>query len=157
MFELNSDTTIDNIFCIEKVMQIRDHEYREKILQIAIFFSPNKTSKNITIYEKTKVEITSNIESEDMKTFVALSYALKEKQCADFKKGFKYYVSQFTEAYGSYFEYAFKPRANLLYKIAEQQKLYRTAKFVSMSLCLGMSIHRKKCGSNGKLLRGSGI
>jgi hypothetical protein len=131
MFELNpneqTSLIINKIFCLEKVMLIKNHECREKIFQVVIVFW-EKTNKNIALYE----QMMTNIESEEIRSFMTLAHALKERKCAKFEKDFEDLIVALTTTYGDYFEHIFKPHARLLCKIAERQRMNKTVEFMFM-------------------------
>jgi mRNA-degrading endonuclease YafQ of YafQ-DinJ toxin-antitoxin module len=123
-----SGVIIDNV-PLSKILQMENREYREKNLQIAVVFHENAYF-NVDLNDKTKEDINARVESDEIKTFMILAFALKARHCAEFENKFEDFILSFKRNYGNYYKCAMNPHVRLLFKIAEQKEMNRTMEFI---------------------------
>jgi len=139
------NTTIQNL--IEKATELRNDEYKRRILKILIVYLDNTIDE---IYEKLKRKVLESVNYNFSYTsvckisydsivrhcddkFFNLVFLVKENQVLHFKTDFQEFLTMHQQLFGDYWTNAIRLNAQLLYRMAEEQALRDTSEFLLIS------------------------
>lgn len=112
---------------VQKVFNIKNQEYREKILQIlVVFWNKNEDEK----HAESKIMANLKSSDEEVANFFKLAFNLKDKENIKFVTNFEIFLNNSKKKYGDYSRVAIKPVVRLFYKIAEREGMNKTLEFI---------------------------
>lgn len=140
----NEGDTVDRV--IEAALEIKNYEYKIKILKVLMVYWNRRKIFDKLKYEKIKEQILSMlisstsesiykmsenfIEYECNKSYFELCFLLKQNQLKKFEFQLEIFIEKCKKFYGDYWKYAIKNDGRYIKEVAENRKYYKTSEFI---------------------------
>lgn len=119
---LNAIFEVEEHICFNKVLAMKDQEYRDKILQIfSVFWMKMNEYKD---------KILNLVVCEESQKFFNLVFLLTARKNIKFEKKLEEFITMHETLYGDYASIKLKPHVRLLNKITEGQRMHKTCEFI---------------------------